>query len=174
MLKNMPQQYRADPWMMAIAAALCGVLDAQDSGAASLVQQMSLDTVDWNLETEERIAGIVPPAGATEEDRRSALKARWRSGGKITIQQIQAVADAWRNGEVEVTFPSGRIKVQFVGSFGVPVDIDVLKSAIGLVIPAHLPVDYILKYLLIRDIHEVLTLSEMEALTLDKFAGGSA
>lgn len=159
--------------MVAIAAALCGVLDAQDAGAVSLVAQLSLDTVTWNLETEERIAGIVPPAGATEADRRSALKAKWRSGGKVSIQQIQAVADAWHNGEVEVSFPAGRIRVQFVGSYGVPTDMAGLKSAIGLVIPAHLPVDYILKYLLIKDIHKVKTLAQMNTLTLDKFAGGS-
>lgn len=174
MLYNLPQQYREDPWMVVLAAALCGTLDKQDARAESAVAQMSLDTVTWNLETEERIAGIVPPAGATEEDRRSALKAKWRSGGKVTIQQIQAVADAWRNGEVEVSFPSGRIHVQFVGSFGVPTNMDGLKQAIALVIPAHLPVDYILKYLLIRDIHGVKTLSEMDALTLDKFAGGGS
>jgi hypothetical protein len=173
MLSSLPQQYREDPWIVALCAAMSGVLDGQDARAESLVEQLSLDTVSWNLETEECIAGIVPPAGASEEDRRSALKAKWRSGGKVTIQQIQAVADAWRNGEVAVSFPGGRIHVQFVGSFGVPTNMDGLKRAIALVIPAHLPVDYVLKYLLIRDIHGVKTLSEMDALTLDKFAGGS-
>jgi len=173
MLSNLPQQYRADPWMAVLAAALCGTLDAQDARAESAAAQMSLDTVTWNLETEERIAGIKPTAGATDEERRSALKAKWRSGGKVSIEQIQAVADAWRNGEVEVSFPSGRIHVQFVGSFGVPTNMDGLKRAIALVIPAHLPVDYILRYLLIRDIHGVKTLAEMDALPLDQFAGGS-
>lgn len=173
MLNNLPQQYRADPWMAALAAALCGTLNAQDARAESAAAQMSFDTVTWNLETEERIAGIVPSAGATEEDRRSALKAKWRSGGKVGIEQIQAVADAWRNGEVAVSFPGGRIHVQFVGSFGIPTNMDGLKAAIALVIPAHLPVDYVLRYLLIRDIHGVKTLTEMDALTLDKFAGGS-
>lgn len=174
MLSNLPQQYREDPWMAAIAAALCGTLDAQDARAESAAAQMSLDTVTWNLETEERIAGITPPAGASEEDRRSVLKAKWRSGGKVTIQQIQAVADAWRNGEVEVSFPSGRIHVQFVGSFGVPTNMDGLKQAIALVIPAHLPVDYILKYLLVENV-EQMTLEELETKTIDQFAfGGDA
>lgn len=160
--------------MMVLAAALCGALDGQDARAESAAAQISLDTVTWNLETEERIAGITPPAGATEEDRRSALKAKWRSGGKVTIRQIQAVADAWRNGEVEVSFPSGRIQVQFVGSFGVPTDMDGLKQAIALVIPAHLPVDYLLKYLLVEDV-EQMTLEELETKTMDQFAfGGDA
>lgn len=160
--------------MVALAAALCGTLDAQDTRAESAAAQMSLDTLTWNLETEERIAGIVPPAGATEEDRRSALKAKWRSGGKVTIQQIQAVADAWRNGEVEVSFPNGRIHVQFVGSFGVPTNMDGLKQAIARMIPSHLPVDYLLKYLLVEDI-EQMTLEELETKTIDQFAfGGDA
>lgn len=173
MLNNLPQQYRADPWMVVLSAALCGTLDAQDARAESAAAQMSFDTVSWNLETEERIAGIMPAAGATDEERRSALKAKWRSGGKVSIEQIQAVANAWRNGEAEVSFSGGRIHVQFVGAFGVPTNMDGLKAAIALVIPAHLPVDYILRYLLIRDIHGMKTLTEMEGLTLDKFAGGS-
>lgn len=173
MLNNLPQQYRGDPWMVMLAAALCGTLSAQDTRAESAAAQISFDTVSWNLETEERIAGITPAAGATDEERRSTLKAKWRSGGKVSIEQIQAVADAWRNGEVAVSFPSGRIHVQFVGAFGVPTNMDGLKAAIALVIPAHLPVDYALRYLLIRDIHGAKTLTEMERLTLDKFAGGS-
>ena len=40
--------------------------------------------------------------------------------------------------------------------------------------PAHLAIVYTFRYLLIKDIHEVMTLSEVEATTLKKFAGGVA
>lgn len=172
MLHNLPKQYRADPWIIALVNAMQGILMEQEDAARSVTAQESLDTVSWNLAVEERLAGITPPAGATLESRRTALKAKWRSGGKLTIEQVQAVADAWKNGEVVVSFPDGRIRVQFVGAFGVPEDMDSLKAAIRLVIPAHLPVDYLLRYLLIRDIHEKKTLTEMDRLSLNQFAGG--
>ena len=170
MLNNLPVQYRKDPWITALAAAVQAKLAGQEQETASLPEQMSFDTVTWNLAVEERVAGITPAAGATLEQRRTALKARWRSSGKATLEQIQMVADSWRNGMVEVGFSAGKIVVQFVGAFGIPEDLDSLEAALQLVIPAHLSMEFLFRYLLIRDIHEVKTLSEMEQLTLNQFA----
>ena len=83
---------------------------------------------------------------------------------------MQAVCDAWKNGEVVVSFPDGSIRLQFVGAFGVPSDLNALMTAVRLVIPAHLAVEYILKYLLIRDIHEVMTIGTLETQQLSNFA----
>ena len=154
---------------MALAAAVEAKLAGQRGEIASLPQQMSLDTVSWNLPVEERVAGISPAPGASLEQRRTALKARWRSSGKATLEQIQTVADSWRNGAVEAAFTEGRIVVRFVGPFGIPEDLDSLE----LVIPAHLAMEYRFRYLLIRDLHQVKTLAEMEQLTLNQFAGGT-
>lgn len=174
MINNLPSQYRKDPWILALAAALQSKLDGQGAEIAGIPAQMSLDTVTWNLAVEERLAGITPPAGATLEQRRAVLKSRWRSVGKVSLEQIQAVADSWHNGQVEVTFPSGKIVVQFVGDFGVPDDLDSLKNAIQMVIPAHLGLEFRFKYLLIRDVHQVKTLTEMQQLELNMFAGGAS
>lgn len=173
MVDNLPTLYRKDPWILALAATLEETMGRQSAGIAGLGTQMSLDTVSWNLVVEERVAGIVPPPGATIDSRREALKAQWRSGGKVDRDQVQRVADAWRNGAVEVTFAQGRIVVQFVGPYGVPEDLSVLQDAVARVIPAHLPVDYRFRYLLIRDIHQVKTLVEMGQIPLNQFAGGT-
>ena len=170
MLDNLPRQYRGDPTVKTLADAICGVLAALETEAASVPPQISLDAVTWNLETEERLVGITPAPGATPEERRTALKSKWRAGGKLTIEQVQAVCDAWENGEVVVSFPGGKIRLQFVGAYGVPVDLDALKAAVRLVIPAHLAAEYAIKYLLIRDIHEVMTISTLETQPLGNFA----
>lgn len=170
MLNNLPRQYRKDPWIIALANAMQDMLLDQEDVARSITDQASLDTVSWNLPVEERLAGITPSAGATLESRRTALKAKWRSGGKLTFEQVQAVCNAWKNGEVVVSFHDGRIRVQFVGAFGVPEDMDSLKAALRLVIPAHLPVDYILKYLLIGDIHNIMSLDTLQSNPLSNFA----
>lgn len=170
MLHNLPRQYREDPTVKVLANAIQSVLEGQEAEAVTVPSQISLDAVMWNLETEERLVNITPPAGATLESRRTALKAKWRSGGKLTIEQVQAVCDAWKNGEVVVSFPNGSIRLLFVGAYGVPVDLDALKASVRLVIPAHLAAEYVIKYLLIRDIHEVMTISTLETQPLGNFA----
>ena len=80
------------------------------------------------------------------------------------------MCDAWKNGEVVVSFTGGKIRLQFVGAYGVPADLDALKAAVRLVIPAHLAAEYAIKYLLIRDIHEVMTISTLETQPLGIFA----
>ena len=170
MLHNLPRQYREDPTVKVLANAIQSVLESQEAEAVTVPSQISLDAVTWNLETEERLVNITPPAGSTLDSRRTALKAKWRSGGKLTIEQVQAVCDAWKNGEVVVSFPDGSIRLQFVGEFGVPSDLNALMTAVRLVIPAHLAVEYILKYLLIRDVHEVMTTGTLETQQLSNFA----
>lgn len=173
LVRNLPQQYRQDPWVLALADAILGVLEDQSRRSLELRAQLSLETITWALEIEERAAGIVPPVGATLESRRSVLAARYRSSGKVSIETIQAVADAWRNGRGG----SGLCRrpgsqVTFVGYYGVPEDLQALQEAIGRTIPAHLPMDYFFRYLLIREIHQVKTLTQMQQLTLKQFAGG--
>ena len=66
LVRNLPQQYRQDPWVLALADAILGVLEDQSRRSLELRAQLSLETITWALEIEERAAGIVPPwrAGA--------------------------------------------------------------------------------------------------------------
>lgn len=137
MLSNLPSQYRKDPWILALAAALRGALDGRDAEIASLEEQMSLDTVTWNIAVEERLAGIIPPAGATLEQRRAALKAKWRSSGKATLAQIQAVAESWASHEVRASFLEGVIGLDIINlEEG---EIEDIREAVDVLKPAHLP-----------------------------------
>ena len=108
--------------------------------------QIRLAELTWQLPVEERLAGLRPRPGASLEDRRSAVIAKWRSGGPVTLAQIQAVADAWRNGVVDVGFDGSTITVTFVGELGIPEDLNGLKSALEMTIPAHLALRYEFRY----------------------------
>lgn len=107
------------------------------------------------------------------EDRRSKIRAKFISRTHNDLELIQKICDSWKNGEVLVDFVSGKITIQFVGEFGVPNDLDGLLKAVGDVKPAHLAYVLIFKYLLIKNIHEVKTITEMEQITLNQFAFGS-
>ena len=133
-----------------LVALLCGavqiLLEELGRETAELPVQIRLSELTWQLAVEERLAGLNPRPGASLEDRRSAVIAKWRSGGPVTLDQIQAVADAWRNGVVEVGFDGSTITVTFVGELGIPEDLDGLKAALEMTIPAHLALRYEFRY----------------------------
>lgn len=172
MLASLPTAYRKDAWVIALLSAIAGVDDAQRADADETAQQMFLDSMTWALAIEERIAGITPAAGAGVEERRSVLQAKWRSAtGKCDVDLIQRVCDSWQNGEVDVDFVDGEIVLRFVGAYGVP-DADALaalQSAVQEVIPAHLAVQYLYRYLLVREV-SAMTVSELQTHTIDEFA----
>ena len=172
MLASLPTAYRKDAWVIALLSAIAGVDDAQRAVSSASAQQMFLDSMTWALAIEERIAGITPAAGASVEERRSVLQAKWRSAtGKCDVDLIQRVCDSWQNGEVDVDFADGEIVLRFVGAYGVP-DADALaalQSAVQEVIPAHLAVQYLYRYLLVREV-SAMTVSELQTHTIDEFA----
>lgn len=172
MLASLPTAYRKDAWVIALLSAIAGVDDAQRADADETAQQMFLDSMTWALAIEERIAGITPAAGAGVEERRSVLQAKWRSAtGKCDVDLIQRVCDSWQNGEVDVDFVDSEIVLRFVGAYGVP-DADALaalQSAVQEVIPAHLAVQYLYRYLLVREV-SAMTVSELQTHTIDEFA----
>ena len=120
----------------------------------------------------EKLLGLVTDESVSLEDRRSRIQAKWLSNNHNNIALIQSVCDSWKNGEIEADFIDGKIQIRFVGSFGVPSDLESLKESINEVKPAHLPYLILFKYLLIENIHEVKTLEEMEKITLEQFAFG--
>ena len=90
-------------------------------------------------QVEERVAGIVPPAGATVEQRRAALRAKWRSSGKATLAQIQAVAESWESQRVETSFLAGVIGIDVINlRQGTVAEI---REAVEKIKPAHLPLE---------------------------------
>lgn len=173
MIRAMPDEYRTDPWTQTVFDACQNALHGMVlDPAAVLGGELLLGSMsEAQLVIEERLCGITPAPGQTVQDRKSAVAARWRSGGPVTLRQIQAVADAWRNGEVNVSFTDGTILLRFVGEYGVPDDMDGLTDALDRLKPAHLPIRYALRYLLVRDV-AAMTVADMAAQPLNKFAGG--
>ena len=164
--------YRSDPWVNEIFTASGLALDAVADLIMDLYNSNWFDTMSeqWVKRYEAKM-GITPSAGQTLADRRSTIQAKWKSGGKVDLELIQAVCDSWMNGEVSAAFTGGTIQLTFNSIFGVPSDLQTLLRAVDDVKPAHLALAYVLKYLLISDVQD-MTLSEMEASPLSNFAGG--
>ena len=155
MIHNLPQQYRKDRWVLALVAAIQGELEEQEALLRSVPEQMDLSRMTWLLPVEEAVAGITPRADQTEQQRREAVMAQWRMAhGKITADTIQAVCDAWENGEVAVDFVDGKILLDFVGTHGIPSDIKTLQELLETAVPAHLALLYRYSYLLVSDVSQ--------------------
>jgi len=110
----------------------------------------------------EDILNIIPTAAQTLTDRCSKIQAKYLSNGHNMIALIQRACDSWKNGETEADFVNGKIQVQFTASYGVPADLDSLKESVEEIKPAHLPVEWLYKHLLKKDIHKKMTKSEMQ------------
>lgn len=165
--------YRNDNWIGELFNAAGIEINSIGDLLDEINNQYFFDTAeDWGLKLYENELGIT--SGKTIDGRRAVVEAKWKSGGKVDIEQLQAVADSWKNGDIEVTFVDGKIHIQFIGEYGVPDDLEALYNAMDEVKPAHLAIVYVFKYLLIKDIHEVMTLTQVQSTTLSKFAGGEA
>ena len=171
LLNAIHRLYRKDKWLNDLFNAAGIEMDRLEEYIDDLEAQYFIDTATWSLDTRERDTGLTANHGKSHEDRRAALIAKERASGKVDILLLQAVADAWRNGSIDVGFVDGKIYVQFVGEFGIPDDLESLQEALDNTKPAHLAIVYIFRYLLIKDIHEVLTIDQMQALPLNRFAG---
>lgn len=139
---------------------------------AQLKKEFFFDTITMGIEAYEKLLKIIPYPNATIEERRSAIRAKWLSHGKNTIQLIQDVCNSWENGELEAGFKGGKIQLKFIGKFGVPARLDDLLSAVDEIKPAHINYDILFKYLLIKDIHMVKTINEMQQIKINNFASG--
>ena len=167
-LNMLPRIYRKDKWLNDLFNAVGLSIDRLEQDCENALNELFGDTATYALPMYEKEL-LLNGDGKTLEDRRAAVIAGWQRGGKVDIYQIQAAANAWRNGETVVDFRNGKIVVTFVGAFGVPDDMQGLRDAINIIKPAHLIVEYVFRYLLIKDIHEVKTIAEMNDTNLSMF-----
>ena len=138
----------------------------------TLKGEFFFDSLTISLKAYEKLMKITPQANATIEERRSAIRARWRANGKNSVKLIQDVCDSWENGRCEAKFVGGKLQIKFSGKYGIPKNLQFLLDEIENIKPAHWGYDFLFKYLLIEDIHTVKTLEEMEMLTIEEFAFG--
>lgn len=114
-----------------------------------VVDQFFIDTSTWGLARLEKISGVQTDYTKPVEQRRDVLRSKRRGIGTVTADLIESVAAAYSNGEVSVEEVPAEylVIVTFVGTKGIPSDIDALKHAVREVLPAHLGVAYKFTYL---------------------------
>lgn len=115
---------------------------------AKTLNQFFIDTSDFTLERWEKELGLPINNSKLEEHRRSVIKSKIRGHGTVTVNLIKNTAESYSNGEVEIIEdnPNCSFTIKFVGTKGVPPNLDNLKETIEEIKPAHLGVDYKFTY----------------------------
>lgn len=169
MRKSLPVAYRTDKWVRDLLGAIQLLDDTQRAAMLDTAAQLYPDSMTWLLETEERAANL--PSIGTLEERRTALIARWRGSGKCDVDLIQRVCDSWKNGEISVGFAEGVILLTFIGAYGIPApaELAALQEAVDRTIPCHLAVQFLWRWLLVREV-SAMTVDELQSHPISDFA----
>lgn len=139
-------------------------LDNIDNIVKDIVNQCFVDTATWGLKYWEEMLGIPTDESKPYEFRRSVIKSKIRGSGTITVNLIKNVSESFSNGEVEVIEQPSiySFTVKFVGTIGIPPNLDDLKKAIEEIKPAHLGVIYEIIY----NTHDSLSIFTHDHLSL--------
>lgn len=174
MFSYLPSYYETSRVMQADMNAKGAEMDQLFAALDETLQQFFVRTATWGLDRWESELGIVTDPAKPLEQRRAVVESKLRGSGKFSGRLVKSVAEAYDGGTVDVSFQPAEwsFTIKFVDTLGIPPNLDDLKAVIEEIKPAHLDVVYKFSYLLIRDIHNVLTLNEIEQTQLNKFAGG--
>lgn len=139
-----------------------------------LLDQLNVSTATWGLERWERSLGLPTDVSQPVEFRRTRVLSKLRGQGTTTVAMIKNVAESFSNGAVDVLEHPGeyRFEIKFVGTIGLPPNMDDLTAAIEEIKPAHLAYDYIIIFRTWAQVR-AYTWDELRAHTWDEIKGGT-
>lgn len=172
MFRQSPDYYRESLVMAAIFGTVAEELAAAGADNDDIETQLNISTATWGLDIWEKTLDLVPYPDKPYSQRRERIISKLRGHGIVNKAYLEDVAESYYGGDIDITNSAATYEftVSFISTFGVPENLDDIKAAIEDVKPAHLAVLWAFRYLLIRDVHEVMTLSEMETHVLTDFA----
>lgn len=140
----------------------------------NIFQQFFVKKATWGLDIYEEELGLSPDECMPVEERRSRILAKKRGDKKLDKKQIQAVCLAYTNGEVEVWLgEDDKLHIKFISTKGIPKGYSELCKVMEDIHPYYIDLLWEYSYYLIKDIHNVMTINELQQTKLHKFAGGA-
>lgn len=134
-IPDMAAAYKAQGYAIGQAKYLIDLMEAQGY----------LGSADIGLTRWEELYGITGVEGITEEARRGRVERKRKAGHQVTTKDyIKALAKEYFNTEVDVIedFADYKITIKFVSLYYMPKKIDEFRSAIEMVIPAHIAFEF--------------------------------
>ncbi|AOY78356.1 hypothetical protein BJL90_12935 [Clostridium formicaceticum] len=136
----MPGYYKTSQVMNSLTGVEAIQMQEFNSKLDDVLNQFFVDTATFALERWEKELGIPVNNSKPAAFRRSVIKSKLRGSGTVTVNLIKNVSESYSNGEVDVieNNPNYSFTVKFVGTLGIPPNLEDLKNAIEEIKPAHL------------------------------------
>lgn len=146
MYDYMPKEYEDYLESVAIIETEATEIELLNTRVSEALDQFFIDSATWGIKAYEADFGITSDEAKPIDQRRSVIKSKMRGVGVTNKAQIENVAEAYSNGDVDVTEdnPNYNINIEFVGTLGIPPNMSDLEKTIRNIIPAHM--GYTLKY----------------------------
>lgn len=141
----LPEFYQNSPHVIELQGAFEHWTEALQAARNDLIKQLNVESATWGLELWERALGLQVDVSKPYEYRRSRVMSKLRGAGTTTVAMIQNVAESFSNGNVAIIEHNSenRFEIKFVGTLGIPPNMDDLTAAIEEIKPAHLAYDYV-------------------------------
>lgn len=148
LIARYPDFYAGSPEFVDMQNALEPEALAIWTARDGLMDQLCVNTATWGLQYWEQTLGITVEQGKDLEYRRSRIRSKLRGSGVTTVALIESVAESFSNGDVAVTeHPQAyRLEIKFVGTIGIPPNLEDLTASLREILPAHLAWDYVMVY----------------------------
>ena len=150
LIEILPDYYDNNETMQELQEILSQRSDDLERGLLNAVEQVFWvkATGEGLLPRYEKIFGIVPDDIGSDKYRRERIAAKVSGIGTTTKAMIKDVSSRYSNGEVEITEDNAnsRFVIRFVGTLGIPGNMEGLKKTIEEIKPAHLGVSYVYVY----------------------------
>lgn len=140
-----PAYYLASSEMCDLQQAMQPELAALREYQDDVTAQLCVETATWGLASWEAALGIPVDEDKPLDYRRSRIRGKLRGNGVTTVAMIQNVAESYSNGAVAVTeYPAQyKLEIKFVGTLGIPPNMDDLTQTLRDILPAHLEWAYV-------------------------------
>lgn len=144
LMKLLPDYYEKNVTMETFLSIVSDVTKILEGDLTDTVGQCFVSSATEYLDRWERMLGIEEDASKTVEFRRERIHAKISGIGTTTKAMLMDVASRYSNGAVEVyeDYSHYRFTIKFVGTVGIPGNMDSLKLSIEEIKPAHLEVLY--------------------------------
>ena len=148
LIARYPDFYAGSPEFVDLQDALEPEALALWTAQGGLMDQLCVNTATWGLQYWEQTLGITVEQGKDLEYRRSRIRSKLRGSGVTTVALIESVAESFSNGDVAVTEDpqAYRLEIKFVGTIGIPPNLEDLTASLREILPAHLAWDYVMVY----------------------------
>lgn len=142
--RMMPVYYQTSKVVTELGGAEAAELQRIGERFDAVLRQFFVSTADFSLERWEQELGLEVNNSYDLEYRRSRIISKLRGSGTVTVRLIKSVAESFSNAESEIIehFDEYRFTVKFVGTIGIPPNMDDLRAALEDCKPAHLNFDF--------------------------------